>query len=196
MKNFDVISVRCCPCFVNVISEAMRLDPPRPYFSSVEFVDFVWSRKEESLHTKKLFLLAKLINERFILKKCFGCYGKSLKKLFKLLVLFTMKVKFKMFSCTARNPTQGTIGSAGYDLFSVEEKVVLPCSSTLIQTDFGFKTPGGYFGKIHPRFSHAVRFFGVGGGVRDSNYRGRVSVAFLIFQQLLTKFFLEIRLQE
>lgn len=85
-----------------------------------------------------------------------------------------MKVKFKMFSCTARNPTQGTIGSAGYDLFSVEEKVVLPCSSTLIQTDFGFKTPGGYFGKIHPRFSHAVRFFGVGGGVRDSNYRGRV----------------------
>ena len=42
IKNFEVIFVTCCPCFVDVISNAIRLDN-RPCFVSIEFPDFVKS---------------------------------------------------------------------------------------------------------------------------------------------------------
>ena len=61
-----------------------------------------------------------------------------------------MKIKFKKFSQTARTPTQGTSSPAGFELFSIGERVVSPCSSVPIQADIGFKIPGDYLGKIHP----------------------------------------------
>ena len=60
-----------------------------------------------------------------------------------------MKIKFKKFSQTARTPTQGTSGPAGFELFSIGERVVSPWSSVPIQTDISFKIAGGYLGKIH-----------------------------------------------
>ena len=47
MKNFEVIFVRCCPCFVDVISDVMRLDN-HPCFMSVDFADFVKSARQGS----------------------------------------------------------------------------------------------------------------------------------------------------
>ena len=44
IKNFEVVFVPCCPCFTDVISDAMRLDN-RLCFTSVEFVDFVKSTR-------------------------------------------------------------------------------------------------------------------------------------------------------
>ena len=52
---------------------------------------------------------------------------------------------------------------------------------TLLRTDIGFKTLKGYFGKIHPRSSFALKFTDVGGGVTDADYRGPVSVIFFSF---------------
>ena len=45
-----------------------------------------------------------------------------------------MKVTFKKFSNNASSPTQGTKDSADYDLYSVKEKLLCPCSSVLLQT--------------------------------------------------------------
>ena len=92
-----------------------------------------------------------------------------------------MKIKFKKFSQRARAPTQGTKGSAGYDLHFVEERLVSPCSSVLVQTDVGLKIPKVFFWKIHTRSSWTVQITGVGSGVIDSDYRGKVGVIFFNF---------------
>ena len=87
-----------------------------------------------------------------------------------------MKIKLEKFSQTARTPTQATSGSAGFDPYSTDERVVLAFSFVLIQTDLGFKIPRGHFRKIHPRSSWAIQFTGVGGGVIDLDYRSNVIV--------------------
>ena len=92
-----------------------------------------------------------------------------------------MKIRIKKSSQRSKTPTQGTSGSAGFDLFSAEEKTVPPRSSTLIRTDGGFQILPGYFGKVYAHFSWAKRFTGVGGGVIDSEYRGSVLVMFFNF---------------
>ena len=76
---------------------------------------------------------------------------------------------------------QGTSGSAGFDLYSVEDVLVSPSSAKLIRTDVGPKIPLCYFGKIHPRSSFKLRFTVVGAGVIDSDYRGPVGVIFFNF---------------
>ena len=89
-----------------------------------------------------------------------------------------MKIKFKKFSSRVTDPSLATLGSACYDIFSAEEKIIPPCTVSRVKTDIGFKIHGGYFGKIHSRSSRARRFTGVGGGVNDSDYRGSIDVIF------------------
>ena len=92
-----------------------------------------------------------------------------------------MKIKCKKFSQRARTPTQGTSGLVGFDLSSVEDKMIDPCSSVLIRTDVGFQISCGYFGKIHARSSYSLQFTGVSGGVIDSDYRRDIIVIFFDF---------------
>ena len=80
-----------------------------------------------------------------------------------------MKTDFARFSSATIAPTQGTKDSAGFDIYSVEDVLV-------IRTDIGFKIPRGYFGKICTRSSFALKFTGVRGGVINADYRGPVSV--------------------
>ena len=47
MRNFNVIFVRCCPCFIEVISNAMVLEKGL-CFTSVEFSDSVSSEVDQS----------------------------------------------------------------------------------------------------------------------------------------------------
>ena len=42
MRNFDVISIDCCPCFIDVISEASRCE--RACNTTISFSDYVGSR--------------------------------------------------------------------------------------------------------------------------------------------------------
>ena len=71
----------------------------------------------------------------------------------KFFTFHKIKIKFKKSSRRARFPTQGTSGSAGFDLYSTEKRVVLLCPIVPIQTDIRCKIPRGYLGKIHPRSS-------------------------------------------
>lgn len=77
----------------------------------------------------------------------------------------------------AKLPMKGSRGSAGYDLYSVVEVVILPQSREVIPVGFSMQIPYGYYGRIAPRSSLAVTHgINVGAGVVDADYRGLVSV--------------------
>lgn len=78
-------------------------------------------------------------------------------------------------------PTRGSVDSAGLDLYSVDDKVVIkPQTNEMIHTGIAIEIPKGYVGlvfarsgmahKQHLRPSNAV-------GVIDSDYRGEIMVS-------------------
>ena len=78
---------------------------------------------------------------------------------------------------TARLPTKGSPGAAGYDLYSCEDTVVKARSKALIQTGIVIKIEPGHYGRIAPRSGLAVKHsIDVGAGVIDCDYRGDVGV--------------------
>ena len=60
MKTFDVIFVRCCPCFVDVIFDAMCLDK-HSCFTNVEFADFVKSNMQGSFAIETSTMSGKIL---------------------------------------------------------------------------------------------------------------------------------------
>jgi len=77
-------------------------------------------------------------------------------------------------------PTRAKEGDAGYDLYSVEDVVILPGESKLVSTQVAFEIPPGYVGLIWPRSSMSVKLgIDVLAGVIDSGYRGEVGVCLL-----------------
>ena len=89
-----------------------------------------------------------------------------------------MKIRIKKFTHRAKIPTQATPGSAEFDHYFAEERILAPRLSNLIRTGVGFQIPPSYFRKIYARSSCAERFTGVGGKVIDSAYKGDVLVIF------------------
>ena len=74
-------------------------------------------------------------------------------------------------------PKKQTVGSAGYDLYSKEDGSILPNSRKLIDTGIKMEIPVGFYGRIAPRSSLALKYgIDVGGGVIDSDYRGKIKV--------------------
>jgi len=70
-------------------------------------------------------------------------------------------------------PTRGSLGAAGYDLSSIEHKIVPARGSALISTGLRMQFPDDCFGHILPRSGLAVKHgIHVGAGVGDSDYRG------------------------
>ena len=92
-----------------------------------------------------------------------------------------MRVEFVKFSNAAICPTKGSSDAAGFDLCSVKDVLVPLSTVKLLRADIGLKIPRGYFGKIHPQSSFALRFTDVCGGVIDADYRDLVSLIFLNF---------------
>ena len=77
-------------------------------------------------------------------------------------------------------PILGSANAAGYDLHSIEGKVIPARGKMLIGTGLAFGIPVGNYGRIAPRSGLAVRnSLHTGAGVIDSDYRGEVKV--LIF---------------
>lgn len=89
----------------------------------------------------------------------------------------TLQVKF--LRDNAKLPTKGTLGSAGYDLYAcLNEPLTLRAKGrALIPTGIAMTIPIGYFGRIAPRSSLAVKGgIDVGAGIIDSDYRDAVGV--------------------
>ena len=82
-------------------------------------------------------------------------------------------------TCTNNDylPTQGTSGSAGFDLFSTEDININPNSIALIDTGITIEFPDNIFGIIKSRsgisYKHGIKAYE---NVIDSDYRGAVKV--------------------
>lgn len=90
-----------------------------------------------------------------------------------------MKVKIKKVHHDATTPTYATMGSACFDLYTVDEGLVLPASAKTFATGLAFDIPEGHVMLVFSRsghgFNHGVRLSNCV-GVIDSDYRGEVKV--------------------
>lgn len=88
-----------------------------------------------------------------------------------------MSLIVKLLSEKGKAPTRGSEFSAGYDLYSAEDKLVEAHSRMLIKTNIAVAIPTGHYGRVAPRSGLAVKYgISVGAGVIDEDYRGDVGV--------------------
>ncbi len=86
-------------------------------------------------------------------------------------------IKVKRVSETAKLPVRGTSGSAGLDIFSDEDYIVLdPGETRKIATGIGIQLPPGTVGLLLDRSSLGSQGIHNFAGVIDSDYRGEVFV--------------------
>ena len=85
-------------------------------------------------------------------------------------------IQVKRLSDAAILPRKGTMGSAGYDLYASTECVVPAKGKAIVKTDIAMAIPYGYYGRVAPRSSMAVKHTDIGAGVIDSDYRGEIGV--------------------
>lgn len=93
----------------------------------------------------------------------------------------TTNINYIKLSPDAKEPAYGTEFSAGADLFSIDDSVMLmPGQTAFIHTGLSFEIPEGLVGLIYARSGLACKK-GVAPankvGVIDSDYRGEIMVA-------------------
>ena len=86
------------------------------------------------------------------------------------------KLKVILTSPESKVPLRGTEGSAGYDICSVSDGNVDPNSRSLIDSGIIVEIPKGYMGLIAARSSMALKGIDIGGGIIDSDYRGKLGI--------------------
>ena len=80
-------------------------------------------------------------------------------------------------SIHATEPKKATSGSAGYDLFAAEEKILLPRFFKPITIELKMDILCSYFGKIYPRLSLLKNYFAsCDAGAIDSDFWGSVLI--------------------
>lgn len=90
-----------------------------------------------------------------------------------------MEINIKLLNSDAVIPKRGTIDSAGYDIYSTEEKIIKSHETELISTGIATEIPKGYFGGVFARSGLSVKE-----GLRpancvaviDADYRGEIRV--------------------
>lgn len=90
-----------------------------------------------------------------------------------------MIVKFKKLSPFAKVPTYGTDYAACFDLYSIEDQMVMPNGRKLIKTGLSVEVPQGHALMVYPRSGLALRYgitLGNSVGIIDADYRGEVMV--------------------
>jgi dUTP pyrophosphatase len=74
-------------------------------------------------------------------------------------------------------PARATPGAAGYDLFSIDNYVVLPGRRVVVSTGISVSLPPGCYGRIAPRSGLAVKHgLDTLAGVIDPDYTGEIKV--------------------
>lgn len=92
-------------------------------------------------------------------------------------------MRFKKLHPDAVKPLRQTAGSVGFDLYSIEDKVIRRCPYkspvTLVRTGIAIQVPEGCVGDIRPRSSLAAKF-GISvansPGTIDWDFRGELTV--------------------
>lgn len=85
-----------------------------------------------------------------------------------------MEILYIKLTSSAIEPTLGTKGSVGFDLYSDEDTEIK--SIGIVKTGIALDIPKGIYGRIAPRSSLAVKGIDVLAGVVDNDYRGEIKV--------------------
>lgn len=88
-----------------------------------------------------------------------------------------MKLRFKKLKENAITPTRGSEYAAGYDLYCIEDLMIVPHNSVKVDTGLAIEIPEGYFGALFARSGLAcennIRPANCV-GVIDADYRGPI----------------------
>lgn len=88
-----------------------------------------------------------------------------------------INVKVKRLHPDAVLPRLATEGSAGFDLYAVEDAIIEPGGTVVIKTGLAFELPPGYEMQIRPRSGITSKTkLRVQLGTVDADYRGEVGV--------------------
>ena len=92
------------------------------------------------------------------------------------------EVDVKIFKADKRgvDPTYATDGSAGFDLYAIEDMIIKPGDNVKVKTGLVIEVPFGYALMIYARSGIAAKTplrLANGVGVIDSDYRGEIIVA-------------------
>jgi len=85
-------------------------------------------------------------------------------------------VKVKRLHPDAKMPLYGSEQAAGFDLYSVEEKVIPPKSTETIKTGISMEIEPGFCFKFRDRSGFGSRGITHFGGLIDSDYRGEFKI--------------------
>ncbi len=103
-----------------------------------------------------------------------------------------IEIKIKLNNLNSIIPTKATVGSAGYDIFSSEDKVLMPGKFDSISTGISIELPEGYEAQVRPRsglaFKHGVTVLNSPGTI-DSDFRGEIKV--LLINHSEKEFYIE-----
>lgn len=89
-------------------------------------------------------------------------------------------MNIKRLSDKAIIPSKGSVGAAGYDLYTTESYELKPGERKAFKTDISLAIPEGFYGRVAPRSGLAVKHgIDVLAGVIDSDYRGEILVALI-----------------
>lgn len=92
------------------------------------------------------------------------------------------KIQIKKLIDSAIVPTAGSSHSAGYDLYSIENHILMPMDRKLFKTGISIGIPSGQYGRIAPRSGLAYKDgIDVLAGVIDEDYRGEIGVILINF---------------
>lgn len=86
------------------------------------------------------------------------------------------KIRFEKLADAAKVPVRATEGSAGYDLFALEDVTVRGTSVTRIRTGIRTHLPRGVVGRICERSGLALKGLCIRAGVIDSDYEQEICV--------------------
>jgi dUTP pyrophosphatase len=93
--------------------------------------------------------------------------------------LSNLNVKVKKVDDRAIIPSYQTIGSAGFDIASIENITIDPLETVLVRTGLSFEIPQGYELQLRPRSGLALKYnitFLNSPATIDSDFRGEVKV--------------------
>ena len=86
-------------------------------------------------------------------------------------------ISFAKTNSNTRLPVRATPGSAGLDIFAVEDQWILPGTTIVVKTGLKLADcPNNIYLRIAPRSSLGVKGIHVLAGVVDNDYRGEIGV--------------------
>jgi dUTP pyrophosphatase len=87
------------------------------------------------------------------------------------------KLLVKLLDPSAKPPTRGSPGAAGYDIYTIEDYILAPKERKVFKTGIAMEIPEGLYGHTCERSGLAAKYgITVLGGIIDSDYRGEIGI--------------------